>query len=205
MQVLTSTFIHPGNLDLQDRLAVIETAGRLLLTVADGAGGITGGAEAADLFLCSVRQNTESLKAPRDCLEILAKIDQDLERAPECGQTTGVIAVIGPEGISGASVGDSLAWFFSRDEKIELTRGQQRKPFLGTGAATIVPFSLAKRSGTIVVGTDGLWKYTSLELIEAQVREWDPGSLAHRLSELVRLRSGTFPDDIGIVTCHFSL
>jgi len=56
--------------------------------------------------------------------------------------------------------------------------------------------------GTLVVATDGLWKYTSLELIEQKVRTGNAESLAKELAGLVRLRSGTFPDDIAVATCR---
>ena len=55
-----------------------------------------------------------------------------------------------------------------------------------------------------VVATDGLWKYTSPELIEQRVRAGNPEHLAAELAELVRLCSGAFPDDIAIATCRIT-
>jgi serine/threonine protein phosphatase PrpC len=202
MELVTSTAIQAGNLELQDRVAILRYDDRVIFAVADGAGGISGGAQAAELFMLVVRESAASLIAPENCVYLLHRIDQDLVKASECGETTGVVAVIEGNRIFGASVGDSMAWAFSSKERVELTGGQQRKPFLGTGVALARPFARALSQGTIVFGTDGLWKYSGLESIEQRVREADPTVLANELCELVRLRSGTFPDDVAVITCR---
>jgi serine/threonine protein phosphatase PrpC len=129
-------------------------------------------------------------------------LDQKLERAAECGETTGVIVVATPVSIFGCNVGDSASWFFSRDGKEELTR--VRKPYLGTGVAAPHQFECELSDGTLVVASDGLWKYTSLESIEQKLRTAEPERLAAQLADLVRLRSGAFPDDVAIVTCQIT-
>jgi hypothetical protein len=53
--------------------------------------------------------------------------------------------------------------------------------------------------GTLVIATDGLWKYTSLESIEQRVRHG-----GEELAALVRLPSGTFQDDVAVLTCRFT-
>jgi serine/threonine protein phosphatase PrpC len=202
MRLLTSIAIRAGNLELQDRAAIVPVDDRVLFALADGAGGISGGAQAADFLMRAVTESAASLAQPEDCVDLLHKIDRDLIAASECGETTGLIAVIDSERIFGASVGDSLAWAFHANERVELTRGQQRKPFLGCGMAVPRPFATPCHEGTIVLGSDGLWKYTSVEKIEERVRDADAASLAHELSELVRLRSGDFPDDVAIIACR---
>ena len=149
-----------------------------------------------------VQESAPSLTTPESCVQLLRKIDQDLAKASECGETTGLVALVGPNRIFGASVGDSMAWLFSPNERIELTRGQERKPFLGNGVALGRSFNRSPCKGTIVFATDGLWKYTGLESIEQRVREADASSLADELSHLVRLSSGGFPDDVAIMTCR---
>jgi hypothetical protein len=103
----------------------------------------------------------------------------------------------------GAGVGDSAAWLFSGETQELLTNGQ-RKPFLGSGSAWAVPFSKPAVKGTLVAATDGLWKYTSLKKIAEKVRTAAPEFLADELGDLVRLKSGAFPDDIAIITSHIS-
>jgi serine/threonine protein phosphatase PrpC len=121
-------------------------------------------------------------------------------QATDCGESTAVIVVVSANGLFGANVGDSAAWLFKGDYKEELTR--VRKPYLGTGVVGPHQFAQQFDPGTLVVASDGLWKYTGLELIEQKVRTTKPEQLAAELAELVRLRSGTFPDDISIATCR---
>jgi hypothetical protein len=77
-----------------------------------------------------------------------------------------------------------------------------RKPYLGTGVAVPHQFERKLGVGALVVASDGLWKYTNLELIEQTARTIKPERLAPELSGLVRLRSGGFPDDLAIATCQ---
>jgi len=58
-------------------------------------------------------------------------LDQKIAAANDCGETTGVIAIVSANEIFGANVGDSAAWLFTPDGKEELSR--VRKPYLGTG------------------------------------------------------------------------
>ena len=98
-----------------------------------------------------------------------------------------------------------MAWSFSgRGNELNSHRSSCRKPFLGSDCATAHTFDRPNGLGTLVVGTDGLWKYTSIESIEKQVSEGDAGTLASRLCDLVRLRSGAFPDDVAVATCRIS-
>jgi serine/threonine protein phosphatase PrpC len=204
MEFITSIAVHSGNSELQDRVKVLSFPHRLVLAIADGAGGISGGAQAADFFLGAVQESAASLSSSENCARLLATIDRQMAQSSDCGESTGVIAVVELNRIFGASVGDSMAWSFSAGRRIELTSGQHRKPFLGSDGATAHTFDLLNGPGALVVGTDGLWKYTSIESIEKQVSEGDAGTLANRLCDLVRLRSGAFPDDVAVVTCRIS-
>ena len=58
--------------------------------------------------------------------------------------------------------------------------------------------------GTLVVATDGLWKYAKPGEIATKVKFVAPEQLAPELANLTRLRSGALADDIAIVTCRFS-
>jgi serine/threonine protein phosphatase PrpC len=123
--------------------------------------------------------------------------------AAECGESTGVLVGVEANGIFGASVGDSLAWVFCSNKRVQLTQQQERKPMRGTRVSVARAFTESACEGTIVVATDGLWKYTSLELIENHARNGDAVlRLADELCELVRLRSGAFPDDVAVATCR---
>lgn len=199
MNYTTSTFIERGNPELQDRVEILRFGNRTLVIVADGSGGRSGAAEAAEFFARSVREVAARLNTVQDCFRLVCELDQKIARASDCGETTGVIAVVSSGEVFGANVGDSAAWLFTQGGKEELTR--VRKPYLGTGVAAPHQFTSKGNPGTLVVATDGLWKYTSLESIEQKVGTGNPESLSKELAELVRLRSGAFPDDIAIATC----
>jgi serine/threonine protein phosphatase PrpC len=202
MSFAVSSRVRAGNQVVQDRVEVFRWANRVLLAVADGAGGIAGGTEAAELFMRLVHASAASLISADDCRQLLGRIDRDLAITPECGETTGVIVGIEADGgIFGAGVGDSFGWAFCSSKRVELTYGQERKPLLGSGVSIPQSFVAGACEATVVVASDGLWKYTSLEAIEKCVHTGDPFRLADQLSELVRLRSGTFPDDVAIATC----
>ena len=172
---------------------------KAVFIVADGAGGFSGAAQAAEFFIRSAGSAARNLVSAQGCLGLLCELDQKIAADNDCGETTGVISIVSASEVFGANVGDSAAWLFTPDGKAELTR--VRKPYLGTGVAA--PHQFARRSGpgSLVVASDGLWKYTGLELIEEKVRTVSPGRLAAELAELVRLRCGAFPDDIAIATC----
>ncbi len=148
-----------------------------------------------------VRASADQLRTAKDCVRLLETIDQGLTRQKDCGETTGVIVIIDSSHIFGASIGDSCAWLFTNGGTGELTYGQARKPLLGSG---VVPtprgFSWPIEDGTLVVASVGLWKYTTVDAIRSRVATRDSTDLALRLVELVRLPSGTFPDDVAVFT-----
>jgi serine/threonine protein phosphatase PrpC len=200
MKLITSKFLERGNPELQDRVEILHFHYQTVFIVADGAGGRSGAAEAAELMIRCVREAAADLGRAEDCFRLLNQMDQRIEQATECGETTGVIVVVSSDALFGANVGDSAAWLFTPDSKEELTR--VRKPYLGTGVAAPHQFARQLSQGTLVVASDGLWKYTSLDLIEQKMRMGNPERLAGELGELVRLRSGAFPDDVSIATCR---
>ena len=204
MPIRTSLTVQAGNPECQDRAEVISCGERTVLILADGAGGISGGAQAAELSVRLVREAAGQTKTTEDCVALLTRVDEELARRKECGETTGVIVVIDSSCIFGASVGDSAAWLFAHDGHGELTRGQQRKPLLGGGGVMPRSFNWDIEDGTIVVASDGLWNYTSREAVRSRVQTRDSTDLALRLAELARLPSGTFPDDIAVITCQIA-
>jgi hypothetical protein len=105
-------------------------------------------------------------------------------------------------GIVGASVGDSSAWLLEDDQVNDLTRGQVRKPLLGTGEARPVGFSHPASPGLLLVSTDGFCRYVRREALLREVLWIDFAVLARKLVEMVRLPSGDLWDDIGIVACR---
>ncbi len=196
----TSKQIHAGGKELQDRAEFFWCGSSLVLVVADGAGGMSGGAEAAQFLVEGIKKQVGSTNVNPDGLsKILTSLDREMAAIGAYGETTGVIVALSDNGVFGASVGDSGAFVFSRNGLENLTANQTRKPFLGSGRAIPIPFTRESLVGTLLVATDGLLKYTSLEKIAATILATDFDSAASKLVELVRYQSGALPDDISIL------
>ncbi len=195
----------------EDRAEIIEAGDALILVVADGVGGRANGGPAAQKTVDIARKAIGG-ERPNDEAQIwverLAGIDRMLERDKNVGQTTAVIAAVASNGfgrgdkIVGASVGDSGAWLVMNDRVEDLTQRQIAKPHLGTGAASPVPFQCDWNEGTLLLGTDGLFKYADAARIAEIARHSDLEQAAQQLIELARLPSGAFQDDISVLLCR---
>ena len=191
-----------GNPENQDCGLVIHDGPRVVLCVADGAGGLSGGTEAANMAVELVRQNVSLMSNADFCVEMLRKMDAAIGNDPIAGETTCALAIVTPEEMFGASLGDSGIWLIPETgAHADLTRAQRRKPFIGSGSAWPVPYRHPAQGGTLLLATDGLFKYTSAEHILGTSREHPPDVAAQRLIELVRYPSGALPDDVTVIVC----
>lgn len=114
----------------QDRAAVFEKPDALVVVLADGAGGTSRGASAAQAIADAVAA------ADTDGCDLLGLLDGDPNRLGQ-GQATAVIISLSASGIAGASVGDSGAWLVAGGNVHELTAGQVRKPLVGDGCMPV--------------------------------------------------------------------
>ena len=184
----------------EDRIATLAAADRTVIVVADGAGGVAGGAAAAD-FICARAAAANA----QGWVERLATIDSEMSAAASCGLAAAVVLDVSRDGtVTGASVGDCEAWLFGDGEPRNLTIGQSRKPLLGSGEASPRGFTTKITNGTLVVGTDGLWKYAGRPRIveAASSRPLDAAAIA--LVNAARLRNGELQDDVGVVVIEIS-
>jgi serine/threonine protein phosphatase PrpC len=189
-----------GNPENQDRGAIISSEPRQVLIVADGAGGLSGGVEAASMAVEFIRKHAELLDAPPACVSILQKMDHEIARNQGAGETTCALAVVSDEQVFGASVGDSGVWAISETGFKNLTERQSRKPFIGSGSAWPASFTHTRVRGEyLLLATDGLLKYAPSERIIAACRESATETAAKNLIELVRYRSGALPDDVTVI------
>jgi serine/threonine protein phosphatase PrpC len=189
----------------QDRTAVIKHPHGLLLVIADGAGGLAGGSEAAELVIQIIRESALSkaeFANPLVWSNILTEADNQLYEDSLAGETTAVVVALCDGSICGASVGDSGAFLLQEKTDIELTVLQQRKPPLGSGAALPIPYGSIPFVGTLLVATDGLIKYAQKEKICQIVLENDFEEGAKLLTECVRYPSGNLPDDVTVIVCQ---
>jgi len=210
--VSLNTFIQSeaGSKTSDDRALALSLGQGGVIVLADGASGMSGGAEAAEVVVEAARKAAESgsLRAPEDCMRILRAADTEAEEHPVAGISTGVLAVVTEESVFGASVGDSKAWWFGNDSESfeDLTANQIRKPFLGTGRARPVSFSMPIEAGVLLVASDGLMDYGKPDEIQAVVRGSDDLEQAARaLIELVMYPWGKLPDDVTVALCRVKM
>jgi serine/threonine protein phosphatase PrpC len=196
--IVFSSLIHFGGRD-EDRLAVLRSDHRLVIAVADGAGGVSGGAHAAEV-VCT-RALSHAVES-NDWAAALEKIDEWLVGSRLGGESTGVIIEIHQGLVQGASVGDSGALLISSEGIEDLTVRQYRKPLLGSGRATPVPFGPVELRGRLVAATDGLLKYVSWEKIAEIAMRGVADDAVRALVDAARLPNGVMQDDVAVVLCE---
>jgi serine/threonine protein phosphatase PrpC len=114
-----------GNPENEDRGIVIHDGPRIVLCIADGAGGISGGKEAAIMATEFIRQHAALANSADSCSELLRRIDAAVADDPVAGETTCALVVVTPDEILGASVGDSGVWLIQENgTQLDLTRAQ---------------------------------------------------------------------------------
>jgi serine/threonine protein phosphatase PrpC len=180
----------------QDRISVAATRDRIVIALADGAGGTAGGERAAEAVI-------EAVAAAQgdDWAAVLTELELDPDRLGP-GQTTAVVVTVTLEGIHGASAGDSGALVIRHGQIEDLTRGQQRKPLIGDHSVAR-PFAAGPLGGgTLLVASDGLLRHARPDEIVRIASGPDLVAAARELVGLVRLPSGEVPDDVAIVLCR---
>lgn len=186
-----------------DRVALVERGDVSIVVLADGAGGLAGGAVAAEHLIAIVRENvslaTFAPMNPESWVELLERADVDVSQHSGAGETTAVLVAVSEHGLVGASAGDSGAWVVHPDRVDELTAAQERKLRIGSERARPLSFIRPRLGGTLLVATDGLLSYASRESIARLVQQPDLGQAARELIQLVRLPTGTLRDDVGVV------
>lgn len=180
----------------EDRAAHFVMAFGEILVVADGAGGTGDGMYAAEAVIAAVAAGLDSADAGA-CVALLARVDAELRR----GQTTAVVALVSGDEIHGASVGDSGAWLVGAMDYDVLTEHQRRKPLIGSGRATPVAFRARLGQGTLLLASD-VFNYAPPRSISGLVVGGALDGLAERLCDVVRLRSGAWPDDVVVLVAR---
>jgi serine/threonine protein phosphatase PrpC len=203
---MSSSFVHARALasdrrNSEDRAEAFERGDTLVVVVADGAGGIRGGALASDALVETAKAVAQNVTLDVHDVTLWTTLFRELDAtlaSKMAGETTGVIVVVGPNGVTGVSAGDSEAWVIDADRVDDLTADQMRAR-LGSGRASPTSFERPALDGVLVVGSDGLFKYASPERIAAAVRAGDVARASQRLTALVKLASGGLQDDLGVV------
>lgn len=182
--------------EAEDRALALRVGGQaLIVAVADGGGA------AAERTIETVRELGPTLvrRGSQAWLRLLSALDDALV-AEGLGQTTLVVLCITPRRIVGASVGNSEAWWVGSEGHFDLTEAQKRTSFLGSGEAEPCPFELKRpKEGTLLVATDGLFKYVDPLTLTDAVRAGG-GRSPETLQKLVESPRGRLYDDLAIVT-----
>ena len=179
----------------EDRVAVFTHGDRTVVVVADGAGGTGAGDVAALAVIREIESVYLNIHSATEWTSLLRQIDCRIGD----GETTAVVVDIRPIGIAGASVGDSRAFTITDGNIFDLTVNQNRKPLLGTGMAEPIGFVSPPLVGLLLVGTDGFFNYAKPNAILAITLNSDFQTIPRRCIDMVRLPSGDYWDDIGIV------
>jgi serine/threonine protein phosphatase PrpC len=81
----------------------------------------------------------------------------------------------------------------------DLTARQRRRPLLGSGEALPVQFEAERGGGRLLLASDGLVKYATVERICALAIQGTVSEAATALANSVRLPSGALQDDVAVV------
>jgi serine/threonine protein phosphatase PrpC len=196
----TAQLVVPSRRAGDDRACVVHGPDAVVIAVADGAGGTSNGGAAAETVVRAASEAADALSSRAiEPSAFLCELDARARAAG--GQTTAVLAIVRAGEVWGASVGDSSAMLHTGDRVDDLTEAQRRKPLLGSGAAKPVAFR-ARLEGTLLVATDGLWKYASYTLLLEALRHPRVEDIPEQLVSLVRLPAGGLQDDVAIVVCR---
>jgi serine/threonine protein phosphatase PrpC len=198
------------NLDNEGSFAVERhpgDPGHWFCCVADGQGGRTGGAEAAQLacraaIAAAIREPPRKLSIPSVWAELPCSVDQAVCRDPQAGLTTLVGFSIAQGRLAGASCGDSAVLLVAQGGRPwQLTAGQPKNPPVGSGAAPLRPFEAELVvPWSVMAISDGVWRYNRWEGVEEAMSAAHGQQLVERLQQQARLRgNGQFPDDFTLV------
>lgn len=182
----------------QDRVGIINCPERMLIVVADGAGGMGDGDVAADTVIREIDRMYGAIDTADQWAAALGRLDYRIGS----GESTAVVVDVRPSGVFGASVGDSRAFMIDNGEFDDLTALQKRKPLLGSQAAVPVPFARPQLNGLLLVGTDGFWNYVNQERLEQRIPVEDFYSLPGACIRMVELKSNQLWDDVAVVACR---
>jgi serine/threonine protein phosphatase PrpC len=199
-----ATLVVPAGSVGHDRLQTTSWVDGHLFALSDGAGGVSGAAEAADFvtnhFITVSPPPRASARA--FLVDQLQWIDKSTLLAASAGLTTAVVAVVAEGVVEGASVGDSEAWIVTDTDSVVLTTHQNRRPLIGSGRCAAVAFGPVSMRGTLVLGSDGLFKCCPREALLDIVRSAELDTIPERLLRASRLPSGRLQDDFAVLVCR---
>lgn len=177
-----------------------------IVALADGQGGRSGGAEAAQTAVKSAVQmalsaSIRQLQSERFWRQLLLDVDKAVADDPDAGFTTFVGAAITEHQIVGVSSGDSQAVLISQTgSSVMLTANQRRNPPVGSQMCHPVPFSVPfPTNSRLLLMSDGVYKFVPSETIFSTIAKLEAKDAIKTIRELAVGRSGTLYDDFTLV------
>lgn len=174
----------------------------ILCALADGQGGQAGGAlasaKACEASLESATNFPDRWYREKSWRKIVQQADKKVAAAPNAGFTTLIAFDLSESSICGGSNGDSVAVLLDHTGVPRFLTAQQLKnPPIGSGAAAITTFrAIISQPATLLVMSDGVWKFAGLERILEIAREKKGEELIESVKDSARLkRINAFQDD----------
>lgn len=200
-----------GHVENQDAFLVGCQRGdpeeRLACAVADGQGGRSGAARAAQVACQTFMDQAEAcdsalLIAPANWLTWLLMVDEAVRTDPTAGYCAFVALAVSETQVVGASCGDCAALAYSAGRKpAVLTDRQSKNPPVGSGMARFTPFALSLTPPwTVLLCSDGVWKYGGWDALMA-LDPLQPGEeiIASLRQRATLPRTGELQDDFTLV------
>jgi hypothetical protein len=173
---------------------VMIKGGRVHLGLADGARDRPGGAVAADAVCLEIRR----LRSAGEPAEVLHTIDQVLKVDSKGGQSSGMLAAITAEQVTGATVG-GIAMFTLQGKTLSAVTGVRAQgPLLGSGAVVPSAFETGW-SGTLLAATAGVTRYVDAKAMGQCLSLPDVGNAAQALLRAARAPNGSLREDALVV------
>jgi len=199
---------HPINEDAFRVEPHPEDSRLLLIALADGQGGQSGGARAAKIAVeaaLGAARHTSPMrlrKHPAAWREILHHADEAVLADPDAGFTSLIGFAAGDDtDLVGASCGDSAVLVACDGATQVVTDHQYKNPPVGSGEANFIPFHGSNGlPRSILAMTDGVWKYAGWDAVADAACEMHGQPLIESLAARARLPgSGQFSDDFTLV------
>lgn len=177
-----------------------------IVALADGQGGRSGGAKAAQTAVKSavslaLSASVAQVQSERFWAQLLFDVDQSVCDEPDAGFTTFVGVAVTVTKIIGVSSGDSQALLLTPDGSVELLTSKQKKnPPVGSAVCHPVTFmSPFPAEAKLVVMSDGVYKFVSQETICSTILKQKPRDAIQTILEAAIGKSGTLYDDFSMI------
>ena len=180
-------------------------AGTLLCALADGQGGQFGGAAASQTAIrkcleSAAERPVKQLLDRSSWHEILSGADEAVSEHSDAGFTTLIGLCVSGDKICGASCGDSTALLVDNSGYTVLTEKQRKNPPIGSSASFPVAFAADFKGSTLLIMSDGVWRYVGNDAIAELCRVKQGQELILSLRQLQSGQNGgRLLDDFSII------